>query len=75
MSAIRVAVTAIGVAMTVARHPLVRAAVRAAPHVVTPQMRAKAADATLEAAFRKYEDARRLEVRAGKLARKITKRS
>ena len=39
-------------------------AVRAAPHVVTPQMRAKAADATLEAAFR-----------AGKFARKITKRS
>jgi hypothetical protein len=53
----------IGVAMTVARHPRVRAAVRAAPHVVTPQMRAKAADATLEAAFR-----------AGVLARKIVKR-
>ena len=63
MSAIRAAVTVIGVAMTVARHPLVRAAVRAAPHVVTPQMRAKAADATLDAAFQ-----------AGKMVRKIVKR-
>ena len=63
MSPIRTAATVIGVAMTVARHPLVRAAVRAAPHVVPPQMRARAADATLEAAFR-----------AGVLARKIVKR-
>jgi hypothetical protein len=49
--------------MAVARHPMVRAAVRAAPHLVTPRMRAMAADATLEAAFR-----------AGVLARKIVKR-
>jgi hypothetical protein len=63
MSAIRTAAAMIGVAMTVARHPLVRAAVRAAPHVVTPQARARAKDATLEAAFQ-----------AGKLARKIVKR-
>lgn len=63
MSAIRAAVTVIGVAMTVARHPMVRAAVRAAPHVVTPKMRETAKDATLEAAFR-----------AGKLARKLVKR-
>lgn len=53
----------IGVAMAVARHPMVRAAVRAAPRLMTPQMRAKAADATLEAAFR-----------AGVAARKIVKR-
>jgi hypothetical protein len=53
----------IGVAMTVARHPMVRAAMRAAPLVVTPQVRERAKDATLEAAFR-----------AGKLARKIVKR-
>jgi hypothetical protein len=63
MSAIRAAVTVIGVAMTVARHPVVRAAVRAAPHVVTPQMKAKAADATLDAAYK-----------AGVLARKLMKR-
>jgi hypothetical protein len=54
----------IGVAMTVARHPMVRAAVRAAPLIVTPKMREKAKDATLEAAFR-----------AGKLARKLVNRS
>jgi hypothetical protein len=63
MSAIRTAATMIGVAMTVARHPMVRAAVRAAPKLVTPKMRAAAADAALEGAFR-----------AGKIARKIVKR-
>ena len=50
--------------MTVARHPAVRAAVKAAPLLVTPKMRAMAADATLETAFR-----------AGVLARKIVRRS
>ena len=63
MSPIRTAATMIGVAMTVARHPMVRAAVRAAPLLVTPRMRAAAADATLETAFR-----------AGALVRKIVKR-
>jgi hypothetical protein len=63
MSPIRTAATLFGVAITVARHPMVRAAVRAAPHLVTPAMRAKAADATLEAAFR-----------AGVVARKLIKR-
>ncbi len=48
MSPIRTAATLIGVAVTVARHPMVRAAVRAAPHLVTPRMRSMAADATLE---------------------------
>ena len=59
----RTAVTVIGVAMTVVRHPVVRAAVRAAPLVATPQAREKAKGATLEAAFQ-----------AGKLARRIMKR-
>ncbi len=63
MSPIRTAATLIGVAVTVARHPVVRAAVRAAPHLVTPQMRQKAADATLDTAYR-----------AGALARKLMKR-
>lgn len=63
MSPIRTAATVIGVALTVARHPAVRAAVRAAPLLATPKVRAKASDVTLEAAFR-----------AGKLARKIMKR-
>ena len=64
MSPIRTAATLIGVAVTVARHPMVRAAVRAAPHLVTPRMRSMATDATLEAAFR-----------AGVVARKLVKRS
>jgi hypothetical protein len=63
MSAIRTAATVIGVAMTVARHPRVRAAVRAAPLLVTPKMRAAATDATLDAAYK-----------AGVLARKIVNR-
>jgi hypothetical protein len=63
MSPIRTAATVIGVAMTVARHPAVRAAVRAAPLLVTPKMRATATEVTLDTAFR-----------AGKLARKIMKR-
>lgn len=63
MSPIRTAATVIGVAVTVARHPMVRAAVKAAPLLVTPKMRAAASGATLEVAFR-----------AGVLARKIVKR-
>jgi hypothetical protein len=63
MSPIRTAATVIGVAMTVARHPAVRAAVRAAPLLITPKMRETATEATLDAAFR-----------AGQIARKIVKR-
>ena len=64
MSPIRTAATVIGVAITVARHPVVRAAVRAAPLLITPRMREMAADATLETAFR-----------AGVVARKIARRT
>lgn len=63
MSPIRTAATIIGVAVTAARHPAVRAAVRAAPLLVTPKMREMATEATLETAFR-----------AGVLARKIVRR-
>lgn len=63
MSPIRTAATIIGVTIAVARHPVVRAAVKAAPLLVTPRMRAMAADATLETAFR-----------AGVVARKIVRR-
>jgi len=62
MSVLRVAVTAIGVATTLARHPVVRAGLRAAPLLITPQMRRMAADATLAAAYN-----------AGVVARKIVK--
>ncbi len=63
MSPIRTAATVLGVAFTVARHPAVRAAVRAAPLLITPRMRAAATEATLETAFR-----------AGAIARKIARR-
>lgn len=51
MSVLRVALTAVTVAATVARHPVVRAGLRAAPHVITPQVKQKARDATLSAAY------------------------
>jgi hypothetical protein len=63
MSPIRTAATVIGVAVAAARHPAVRAAVRAAPLLITPRMREAATEATLETAFR-----------AGALARRIVKR-
>jgi len=63
MSPIRTAATLIGVAVTVARHPVVRAAVRAAPLLITPKMREIAAEATRETAFR-----------AGVIARKMVGR-
>ena len=61
MSVFRVALTAASVAMTVARHPAVRAGLRAAPHLITPAVRQQAGDAALKAAYR-----------AGVLARKLT---
>ena len=60
MSVFRPAVTAAGVAVTLARHPAVRAGLRAAPLLITPTMREKAADAALSTAYR-----------AGVLARRI----
>ena len=60
MSFVRVALTAATVAVSVARHPAVRAAVRAAPLLITPAMREKAADTALSTAYQ-----------AGVLARRI----
>ncbi len=64
MSYIRAAATVIGVTIAVARHPAVRAAVKAAPLLITPRMREAARDATLDTAFR-----------AGVIARKIVRRT
>lgn len=61
MSVFRVALTAASVAMTVARHPAVRAGLRAAPLLITPAVKQQAGDAALKAAYR-----------AGVLARKLT---
>jgi len=63
MSMIRNVAAVVGVAVAVARHPTVRAAVRAAPLLITPKMREIATEATLDAAFR-----------AGALARKVVRR-
>lgn len=63
MSVFRVAITAVSLAATVARHPAVRAGLKAAPLLITPRMREMAADAALEAAYN-----------AGALARKLVKR-
>jgi len=64
MSVFRVAVTALGVAATVARHPAVRAGLRAAPLLITPRLRQLAAEATLDAAYN-----------AGAAVRRIIKRN
>jgi hypothetical protein len=63
MPVLRTAIAAVSVAVAVASHPVVRAAIRNAPLLVTPKMRAAAAEATLNTAFR-----------AGVLARKIVRR-
>jgi hypothetical protein len=64
MSVLRVAVTAFGVAATIARHPAVRAGLRAAPLLITPRMKQLAADAALSTAYN-----------AGVMARKIVRRN
>lgn len=63
MSVFRLAITAASLAMTAARHPVVRAGLRAAPHLVTPAMREKAAETALSTAYR-----------AGVLVRRIVPR-
>jgi hypothetical protein len=60
MSVFRLAVTAATIAVTVARHPVVRAGLRAAPALITPKMRELAADAALDTAYRAGVVARRI---------------
>ena len=48
MSALRLAVTVVSVAATIAQHPAVRAA---APHVLNPRNKEVAVKATLSAAY------------------------
>ncbi|HEV7276768.1 MAG TPA: hypothetical protein VGN80_10805 [Devosiaceae bacterium] len=64
MSVFRAAVTAAGVAVTLARHPAVRAGMRAAPLLITPRLRQQAAEAALSSAYQ-----------AGVVARKLVRRS
>ncbi len=60
MSPIKIAVAAIGAAVTVSRHPLVRAGIRAAPLLVTPRLRAAATETALNAAYTVGAVARRI---------------
>jgi len=60
MSVIRIAITAAGVAATLARHPAVRAGIKAAPLLITPKMREDAAEAVLSTAYRAGVAARQL---------------
>ena len=59
MSVIRIAITAIGVATSLAQNPMVRAGVRAAPRLITPKMREGAAEAALSTAYKAGVAARR----------------
>ena len=60
VAAIELAVAAIGIAVTVSRHPLVRAGIKAAPQLMTPAMRQAAAEKALDAAFTAGVMARRI---------------
>jgi hypothetical protein len=67
MSAVRTAIAAVeltvavvGIAVTISRHPLVRAGVKAMPE----ELKAHAADAVLEAAYRAGVAARRIVPRS-----------
>jgi hypothetical protein len=63
MSLIRQAIIVAGVASTIARHPVVRAGVALAPRLITPQVKARARDTALDAAYQ-----------AGVVARKLLKK-
>jgi hypothetical protein len=63
VSVLRLAITAATIAVTVARHPVVQAGIKAAPLLITPRMRELAAEAALDTAYK-----------AGQLARRIVPR-
>ncbi len=64
MTLLRTAVTAVGLAATLARHPAVRAGLRAAPLLITPRLKQQATEAALAAAYQ-----------AGLAARKLVRRN
>jgi len=63
VAAVELTVAVVGIAITISRHPLVRAGIKAAPHLMTPAMKEAAADTALNAAYT-----------AGALARRIVPR-
>ena len=64
IAAAELAVAVVGIAVTLSRHPLVRAGIKAAPHLMTPAMKEAATDSALRTAYN-----------AGALARRIVPRS
>jgi len=60
IAAVEVTVAVVTLAVAVSRHPVVRAGIRAAPHLMTPAMRQAAADLALDAAYRAGVMARRI---------------
>ena len=60
VAAVEVTVALVGIAVTVSRHPLFRAGMRAAPHLVTPAVKAAATEALLDTAYRAGAVARRI---------------
>jgi hypothetical protein len=63
VAAVEVTLAVVGLAVTISRHPLVRAGIKAAPHLMTPEMREAATERALDAAYQ-----------AGVLARRILPR-
>ncbi len=60
IAAVEVTVAPVGIAVTVSRHPLVRAGIKAAPHLMTPAFKTAAANAVLDSAYAAGVAARRL---------------
>ena len=60
VAAVELTVAVVGIAITVSRHPLVRAGLRAAPHLMTPAMKQRAANVALDAAYAAGAAARRI---------------
>ena len=51
VAAVELTVAVVGIAITISRHPLVRAGIKAAPHLMTPAMKEAAAETALNAAY------------------------
>jgi hypothetical protein len=64
IAAVELTIAVVGVAVAISRHPLVRAGIKAAPHLMTPTMKENAAELARNAAYT-----------AGSLARRVVPRS
>lgn len=64
LAAAELTVAVVGLAVAVSRHPLVRAGVRAAPHLMSPAMKEAATERALDMAYRAGVAARRIVPRS-----------